>query len=240
MDLFDGFFTEIKQYIDEFNQRGLVRTSMADQASCWPRDADDHIIFEADTAVELGHPRTESAAFMLITDASGQVTDERITVIGPDLAEIKDKQAPFGKITLLRCHGLSEDNISERYSELDMVRIRLKLQDYMLRAIPQNMKEWSRVSKKGIAAGLSFQVLGSELIRDYKKLDYVDEVEVIFITSCAEDIRSLKPTGEKVTRIVEALNKIFDDLELDCDSCDFNDICSEIDGLRKMHNQMAK
>lgn len=240
MDLFDGFFDEVNQYLGGLNRQRLLRTSLADLTSIWPRDTDDHVIFESDTAIELGHPRTESFAFMQLTESAGQVIDNRVTVIGPDLPEIKEKQVPFGKITLLRCHGLTEDNISERYSELDMVRIKIRMRDYMLRATPQNMKEWSRVSKKGLKAGLSFQVLGSELIRDYKKYEYVDAVEVIFVTSNAEEVRRLKPTGEKVARVIDALNKMFDDLEPDCTSCDFNDICNEINDLRKMHNKMAK
>lgn len=235
MDLFDGFFPELQQYIKELASRGLVKTTPADFNSVWPRDTANHVIFAADTAIELGHPRTESVAFMLITESFGQVTDEQITIIGPDLPEISAKEVPFGKLTLLRCHGLTEENVFEKYNELDMVRIGLRLQDYMLRALPQNMREWSRVSKNGLRAGLSFQILGTELIRDYKKLEYVDDVEVIFITSSAEDIRRLKPTGEKVTRIVDALNQIMADLEFDCAACDFNDICNEIDGLRKMH-----
>ena len=240
MELFDSFFSEIGQYYEQMNERGLARTYIRDDKLAWPRSNSNHVILEADTAIELGHPRTESLAFMLWTESLDKVSDGRITIIGPDLSEIRDKQFPFGKITLLRCHGFNEDNAYDRYIELDMVRYKLKIEDYMIRALPQNMREWSRVSKEGIRSGLSFQVLGSELIHDYKQLEYVDAAEIIFITSSVEDIKSFKPVGEKATRIIEAMNKIFDDLEFNCGSCDFKDICEEIDGLRAMHNKTKK
>lgn len=237
MELFDTFFPEVRQCCEQMNVNGLSRTFTLNDKQAWPRSDKNHVILENDTAIDLGHPQTESVAFMLWTESMDKVNDGQITIIGPDLTEIKDKKAPFGKITLLHCHGIDEDNAYDRYAELDMVRYKLNINDYMLRALPQNMREWSRVSKKGLSSGFSFQNLGSALIQDYKQLEYVDAAEIIFITSSTEDIRRLKPIGEKTVRVIEAMNKIFENVDLDCASCDFKDICDEIDGLKEMHNK---
>ena len=235
MELFDSLFDTILRYQQKKNDSGLVKTYSYNEKISWPKTGNSHVIFEENTAIELGHPQTGSLAFMLWTESPGRVNDERITVIGPDLHEIKERQSPFGKIMLLRCHGFNEENTRDRYTELDMLRHQLRLKDYMLRAISQDMIEWSRISRRGMKAGFSFQVLGTELIREYKKPDYVDEAEIIFITSGEDDLQEIKPVAEKTSRVIEAMNSIFDNLELDCAACSFQDICDEIDGLREMH-----
>jgi len=237
MELFDSMFHEVRQCCEQLNFHGLSRTYILNDKRAWPRNDKNHVILADDTAIDLGHPQTESLAFMLWTESMDKVEDGRITIIGSDLPKIRDKKVPFGKITLLRCHGINEDNAYDTYAELDMVRYKLNIDDYMLRALPQNMREWSRVSKKGLDSGFSLQVLGSELIHDYKQLEYVDAAEIIFITSSVEDIRRLKPIGEKTTRIIEAMNKIFDGMDNDCNSCSFRDVCNEIDGLKLLHNK---
>ncbi|HPI93212.1 MAG TPA: hypothetical protein PK350_08765 [Deltaproteobacteria bacterium] len=237
MNVFDQHLDEVRQALASGDLRIKAGTCLFDPERTWPRGRPGDIILSTDTAIELGHPQTESLAFLMWTDSSDMVVDGRITVVGPDLDGLAPGKAPFGKIVLAGVHGFTGDNAYDRFQELDMIRFRLCLEGYMLRAVPQQNREWGRVSRQARMNGLSLRMIGNELIREYRKLDYVDAAEVIFITSSPQDIRLFRPTGEKAARIIGAMNRIFDDLEQDCDACGFRDVCDEVEGLRDMHRK---
>lgn len=237
MNVLDPYIDDVRHLLA--SEAFLVQTGISffDAGQSWPRGRSGDIIMSSDTAIELGHPQTESLAFLMWTESPDRVRDGGITLIGPDLNGLAGGKAPFGKIILIGGHGFTEDNAFERFQEMDMVRTRLSLKGHMLRAVPQQNREWSRISRDALREGLSLKVLGNELIREYRKLEYVDTVEVIFMTSSTGDIRKFRPTGEKVSRIISAMNRIFDELEFDCAACDFSDVCNEVEGLRAMHKR---
>jgi len=237
MNMFEQYFDDVRHILASGKFKEQAGISFFDSELAWPRGRPGDIILSSDTVIELGHPQTESLAFLMWTDSPDKVSDGGITVIGPELSELASGKAPLGKITLIGGHGFTEDNAYERFQEMDMVRTRLSLQGHMLRAVPQQNREWSRISKDALKKGFSLKMLGNELIREYRKLEYVDAVEVIYLTTSAEDIQRLRPTGEKVSQIVRAMNKIFDNLELDCAACDYSDVCDEVEGLRDMHKR---
>ena len=237
MNMFEQYFDDVRHILASGKFKEQAGISFFDSELTWPRGRPGDIILSSDTVIELGHPQTESLAFLMWTDSPDKVRDGGITVIGPELSELASGKAPLGKITLIGGHGFTEDNAYERFQEMDMVRTRLSLQGHMLRAVPQQNREWSRISKDALKKGFSLKMLGNELIREYRKLEYVDAVEVIYLTTSAEDIQRLRPTGEKVSQIVRAMNKIFDNLELDCAACDYSDVCDEVEGLRDMHKR---
>lgn len=237
MKIFDPNIREVRSHSTSGILPSLSKISMFEETSTWPRGSPGEIILNSETAIELGHPQTESLAFLMWTDSLDRVRNGITEVIGPELNMLGSGKMPLGKVTILGGHGFTEENAYDRFIEMDMVRTRIALKGYMLRAAPQQNREWSRVSQEAIREGFSLRVLGNELIREYRKLPYVDSVEVLFITSSVEDIRTFKPTGEKVSQIIKVMNKIFDNLELDCDSCDLSDVCGEIEGLRGMHKR---
>lgn len=234
--MFDNYLQEIFEHLNSKEIKELSRSFPFDESKSWPR-VESQMIFNADTAVELGHPQTESAALLMWTDTPGKIHDQHISIIGPDLKEAGLNKMPFGKIVLISAHGINEENAYQRYQEMETIKFGLNLDGYMLRALPQENKEWSRVSRRALQSGFSLQVLGNELIREFKRLEYVDAVEIIFITSSAADVQRFKPIAEKVKKVCQAMNKMFDDLEYDCSSCSFSDVCDEIDGLKAMHQK---
>jgi len=237
MDVFEHYFDDVRKTLASANLRDRTSISYFDPEITCSKGRSGEIILSSDMAIELGHPQTESLAFLMWSNSPDKVSDGRITIIGPELRELAYGKAPFGKIILMGTHGFTEENAYDRFQELDMIRIRICLPGYMLRAVPQQNREWSRISKQALQEGLSLKMLANELVREYRKLEYVDAVEVIFITSSANDIRQFRPTGEKVSQIIKAMNKIFDNLEFDCEACDFSDVCDEVEGLKEMHQR---
>jgi len=235
--IFDPYIEDVRRLLTSDAFQYPAKDSFFEEGLTWPRGRPGGIILNTETAIELGHPQTESLAFLMWTDTTDKIWDGVTTVVGPELIELDAGKSPFGKITLIGGHGFTEDNAYERFQEMDLVRTRLCLQGHMLRAVPQQNREWSRISREGLREGFSLKILGNELVREYRKLAYVDTVEVIFITSSVQDIQRFRPTGEKVSQIITAMNRIFDELEFDCAACDFSDVCNEVEGLRAMHKR---
>ena len=65
-----------------------------------------------------------------------------------------------------------------------------RLPGYMVRSVPGRL--WVRISRKAEEAGLTLKTVGSALIAAYTHdFDAVEGAEVVFVTSCGEDVEAL-------------------------------------------------
>lgn len=236
MNLFDDTINHLRSFLKE--KEGLLRTIQASPAG-WPAGERGNIVLGTDTGVELGNPRDESASFMVWTEKSGGVRDGTVHIIGPDLMESSGKSLPFGKAVILGVKGMNEENCYERHRALELVRYDLNLKGYMMRAVSQYLREWSRVSTAAVAGGFSFATLAGALAEMYRKVEFVESVEFVFVTSSAVDVRSLGETGNRVERLIGAMNKMASEMSFDCGTCDFTDVCTEVEDLRNMRKSMS-
>ena len=104
----------------------------------------------------------------------------------------------------------------------------------MIRAVSQYQREWSRISREAVQKGFSFEVLGSALREEYLKKSFVHTVEFLFVTSSSEDVGELQEITKNVGRKISALNKMLSEIDPDCDECEYNDVCDEVDGFKDM------
>jgi CO dehydrogenase/acetyl-CoA synthase beta subunit len=236
MELFENTFSALKNYVNAQSKKACFFNN--DENVDWEKDKKTNIIMGNDTAIELGHPSTDSVYFLAWTEKREQINEGRITLIGKDINKIKKGKCSFGEIILISGHGFNEENIFDRYLEMDILKRKLKLKGYMIRVVPQKMREWSRISKEAVKKGFSFKILGDEIIKKYKELEYIDGVEVIFVTSGEEELKNLKPIGEKVTKSIHAMNKILENLQYDCEVCEFQDVCNEMSELRQLRKKL--
>jgi CO dehydrogenase/acetyl-CoA synthase beta subunit len=238
MNLFDDSIEQLRSFLDHKKAAGSLRELKAGHKT-WPEGDRGNIVLASDTAVELGNPEKESVSFMVWTEKSGLIKNNRINLIGPDISENKSSDTmqslPFGKVVLLTLKGMDENNCYERHRQIDMARYDLNLKGYMMRAASQYMREWSRVSREAANRGFSFAHLAGVLSSIYSSFEFVEGVEYIFVTSSTEDVRSLASTGSTVEKRISAMNKMATELSFDCDSCDYTEICAEVEGLRSMH-----
>lgn len=239
MNLFDNVIADLRDYLQQ-KKPEVTREYTIPQTSGWPVAGRGNVVLEPDTAIELGNPRDESASFMLWSDDTKKINDGRMTLIGPDLGESKQKGLPFGKVVLLGVKGMTEDNCYERHRELEMARYDLNLSGYMMRSASQYGREWSRISKEALGSGVTFATLSSALAQMYRNVDFVESVEIVFVTSSPEDVRELGILGDKASRLIGALNKMAAEMSFECDSCDFVDVCSEVEDLRNIRNNLKK
>ncbi|MFZ5564337.1 MAG: hypothetical protein ACOZBW_09810 [Thermodesulfobacteriota bacterium] len=240
MGLFDEHIAQIREFIDQRAQRPDVSAVAAADVLPWPMGDNRNLVLSSDTAVELGSPKTASTAFLVWTGDINKVADGRITLIGPDIPKETRELVPFGKAVLVAVSGFDEANTYDRFREMEMTKYDIHPAGYMMRAVSQYQREWSRISKTAKADGFSLPVLGRALIHELKKKPYVHAAEVIFVTSAADDVAALKAVGDKVAAITGAMNKMGEEMDLDCDACDYSAVCDSVSELRKMRNTLQK
>jgi CO dehydrogenase/acetyl-CoA synthase beta subunit len=245
MALFDQHLEEVNAYLERKRSEGNVTAFARQVKTDWPVSKTGNLVLSQDAAVELGNPSQGSTSFLLWKNASSsnnkkQESKNQITIVGPDLPELEGQSVPFGKIVIVEGVGFDEENSYDRYRQLDLLRYDIHLKGYMMRGASQFQREWSRVSKDVISKGFSFKNLGSALIDKFMELSYVRSVEVVFITAGQKDIMEMGAVSNKVYRIISAMNKMAEELSCDCGSCDYSDVCSEVEELRTMRHSEKK
>lgn len=240
MALFDQHLDEINAYLERKAKKDEVSELSLLESTNWPISKDRNLVLGMDTAVELGSPEKGSTSFVLWGNTPPEEKNSSIKIIGPDLPQLKGKNVPFGKIVIIGGKGFNQENLYDRYRIMDKVRYDIHLKGYMMRGVSQYQREWSRVSKEALSDGFSFNILGSALINKFLELDFVHSVQVIFITASSEDISEMSLVSNKLTRIIEAMNKMTDEMSLDCDTCEYTDVCSEVEELRSMRDANIK
>jgi hypothetical protein len=108
----------------------------------------------------------------------------------------------------------------------------------MLRVMPSRQTIWWRFGTEALGAGIDAQILGSALIEELIRLDFVESVEVLLVTS-GEAITELSEAGALVLDIVDALLRMHEQtLEMDCEECEFARVCDSVSELRQLHQQL--
>jgi len=237
MELFADTINEIRDFLA---RKDNTKSWPVNPDTNWPSGQSRNVVLGNDMAVELGNPRMESVSCILWTEKTDTIRNNYITLIGPDLPESRGACLPFGKIVLLEVSGFDEENTYERYREMELVRYGLDLKGYMLRAVSQYKREWCRISHEALDGGFCIDVLASKQIRNFNKINYVAGVECIFVTSSPQDVRELAAITHDTTRIIAAMNKMAQELNFDCETCEYQDVCYEATDLKRMREAYRK
>ncbi|MCX5851602.1 MAG: hypothetical protein NT072_06055 [Deltaproteobacteria bacterium] len=206
----------------------------------WPKGGGRNIVLKEDMGLELGAPEKESLSCLLWTENLSSVADGAITLVGPDFPESAGKSLPFGKVVLVGVEGFTEDNAYDRHRKMDLVRYSLDLRGFMIRAVSQYMKEWCRVSTEALREGFSARVLGSALIGLFREEPFVKAVEVIFFTSSTSDVVRLREITAPAEKIISAMNKMAEEMDFDCERCDYQAVCDDASQLKSMRDSLMK
>lgn len=240
MGLFDKQYKEITAYLDRRRIEGKVSEFTHNSQTKWPFEKNRNLVLGQDTAVELGNPKNASTSFLLWVNEPEKIKNGRITIVGPDLPELSGKQVSFGKIVIVGASDFDADNSYDRYRDLELLRYNIHLKGYMMRGVSQQQREWSRVSNDAVNQGFSFEHLGGALIDEFLQIGYVLSVETVFITAGREDVLETKAIADDVFKLISAMNKMAEEMSFDCDTCDYNDVCGDVEELRSMRNAMTQ
>lgn len=235
MQLFHELMDDIRTFSQSQRTTGSFRKLRPADERSWPEAGPRDILLQSDTRIEMGSPRDASTAFLLWTNDLSRVQDGSISLLGPDINEAPADRMPFGRVVLVGGHDFDEENSYTRFREMDLARYDISLKGYMMRAVSQYLREWSRISNDAVDQGFSLSHLGSALINRLKTFDYVSAVEVLFVTSANSDVQALKVFGDRFHQYIQAMTRMTEDHDLDCTSCEFQAVCDEAAELRQMH-----
>ena len=226
MVLFDDEVTKALELFKklDFNELNITNDLIEDVGS-------DNMIFKSECAYELGE--NNSLSFELST--SDIAIEDKIYLCGKDINEI-DANEDFMRITLLnvRDDKLNGNALYDRLEQIKLAKYKVSPKGYMLRTSVGG-KERVRVSKELKSNG-SFSKIGSAYIKEYKKLNYVNNVTIIFIVGKCDLYEEFKKLANKKKEISDTIDHMLKGLMVnDCDACSVKDLCDEVEGLREIH-----
>ncbi|MEJ5186002.1 MAG: hypothetical protein WHT46_02840 [Candidatus Geothermincolales bacterium] len=235
MGIFDGPLSEIRRFIDEGKTLGKI-SSFPPSAAGSPTEepGEPSVILQEETALELGHPLAGSL-FVLAWDE--EPTEDHIHLLGPDLDQLPPGKCPFGMVVMV---GGSFRDQYETYRDLRERIYQARLPGFMIRVFPGTQSIWCRVGRKALREGMDIRRLGSAIVASLRRNPSVEGVEVLFITSSAEDLGALSPPARLCSDITDALTKMYEEMNFDCESCEYVEVCEAVDGLREIRDRLLR
>jgi acetyl-CoA decarbonylase/synthase complex subunit beta len=137
-----------------------------------------------DMFVELGGPKMEQKFELALARDMGDIEDEKVDIIGPDLKDMEEgSYHPLGIVVEVAGKEIEPD--------LEGV-IERRIHEYVnfvegMMHLNQRYDIWIRLSKKSFEKGFnSFEFLGKVLIRLFKsEMNIIEKIQVTFITDPA-------------------------------------------------------
>ena len=101
MGLFEKQYNEITTYLASKQNKGIVSEYHHTGDTTWPSEKNRNLVLGQDTAVELGNPKDASTSFLLWVNQPDKIKNGRISIVGPDLPQLRGQQVSFGKIVII-------------------------------------------------------------------------------------------------------------------------------------------
>ena len=232
MDIFDSLIKDTLKVLDDYPM-----VPLAQDVEPWEILDKNIYLFDKNTAFELGGYPKESVN--MLTQSSNKLIDG-FYVVGDENLIKTEKHLSFGKIVILKIKDIDVDNIYDFSQEVLLKDAKSHFKDVMTRASSKHYYINYKVSKDAQKAGFSFAKIANAIKAQFMQIDAVEDVSVIFIIGDSDIYKKLLPLCEKTKEATIALNHMFDGVDMDCHSCTMNDICDEVQGLRKLHKQLNK
>lgn len=229
MKLYDECFEGVGEILSQYS----VKSFEAQKYSHWESNDKNQIIFQSDTAYELGGGTLPALSSIALTDREDFVARDEILLIGRDLGEIKG-DSPFARIALL---NVNEDEMGtgeklyQTIRKIEYARYHIHPEGYMMRISAFTHREAARVGKDAVKKGLSFGHIGRFFIDEYKKNPQVKAVKLLFVTDPGFPYDKLEAIMKKSESITTALDHIMKDIRMDCQTCSLKTVCDEVEAL---------
>jgi CO dehydrogenase/acetyl-CoA synthase beta subunit len=200
----------------------------------WPREKS--VVLQAETALELGNPLQASLSLLIWNEIAGRKSSDKVFLVGPDLTECKDQSIPLARLIMVQGDF---NNEYDNYRDLMSAIYEVSLRGVTSRSLPSRHEVWLRISRKAMEKGLSLVAMGNALIERLKGLESVVTVQVVFVTDKAA-ISALQPIAEKAHNILDALVKMYDEMNFDCETCEYVEVCDEVVELKNIRDRLRR
>ena len=195
----------------------------------------NEFIMQREVAFELGDRFKPCSVYTCPTSTKELVNEDRIILIGKDLAEIKEN-TNFSRVVFLNIDDIENQNKAYiGVKKLDYQRYKMIPEGYMILSSSFENRENIRVSKKAIKKGLSFEILGNLYINHYKRMEGVNNAIIIFIVGDYDFNSELSKMSKYVDEVTNNFDHVLKNVILDCEACPLKTICEDIEELRELH-----
>ncbi len=196
-------------------------------------------ILDSETKLELGSTNNSSTSTTFCT--CEESFEDKIIVIGDDIPFLEGKVTNYAKMVFVSLKkNDDESSVYKSIKNISRGSLGLNFPGTMFRATLSKGYECFRISYETHKKGLNFSIIGSALLQKLKGYDDVLNVQIYYIVQNDLIIDKLKPYNEKVGIITNAMNHIFENLDLDCGSCLIKEVCDEVEGMREEHKKQLK
>jgi hypothetical protein len=237
LGLFDEPLAEIAAWREERRASGELRSLPYDPVNTWP--VESSLVLREDTALELGATGRSSLSLLLWTERRDLVPEDAVLLLGGDLSPqlAEDAAAPlaFGQLVLVL--GRFPDEY-DAYRDLRDVVYETRASGVSTRVWPDRLQLWSRVSRRALQEGFTLEAYGNAIIKRLREREEPQAAQVAFILGRQEELDRLRPAAEKARDVVDALIKMYEEMNFDCESCEYLEVCDEVAELRLIRDRL--
>ena len=238
MKLFDDLIEESLSLIDGEK----LRRWSGEPSRAAAEGAPNELILRRDMAFELGEGSYPSVNVTAITQDEALVPENGVALWGADLGEIRTDCA-FARLTFLRTDNIYEHGDQAAYNlikSLENRKFHVSAAGYMMRPSAMSSREQVRVSKRAIKEGLSFEKVGSLLIKKYRENPHVQAVYILFITQPDAPYGRFDSIAGRIASVSKTLNHALADVSMDCRACEWKPVCDAVDGMKELHQKQIE
>jgi CO dehydrogenase/acetyl-CoA synthase beta subunit len=235
MGLFDEPLAEIVSWREERRAEGQLREFPHDPAAAWPEQVS--LVLKDDTALELGATGRASLSLLLWTEREGLLREDSVCLIGPDLPQESADAVPFAQLVLVR-GGFPDEY--DAYRDLRDVVYDTRAAGISTRIWPDRSQIWCRVSRQAMRDGFTLVKYGNSLLGRLRETEAVRGAEIVFITGDQASLDRLRPAAEKAQDTVEALIKMYEEMNFDCETCEYVEVCEEVVELKQIRERLKE
>lgn len=216
------------------------------------------VLLPDEIAISMGGKDIPSVYGLFITQReSTELTEEdcgvhngRITLIGPDIQELKQNVIPFGLVFFIDLQPEDKDASDSIHEIKKQMYISDEIQGFQYRALLN--KNWFRLGKNYIEDRLSFLHIALAYIYLFRRRmsKAIESIEVFIIADNENLIRDLKPYEEIAERVyltgikekIESYKKkrIDCDFAWGCEICEYQNVCEGIKDLIKIRRDLKQ
>ncbi len=232
MGLFDKALSELAGYLALKQVGGGLRElQVPDRA--WP--VNNSPVLREETAVQLGGGGAASL-FLLLWDSNQDGTGDRICLLGPDI-EPGIATLPLGVVIVVKGDF---EAAYDSYRELRSAVYDTRPEGLSIHIRPDRGQIWCRVSHTAMQEGFTLGAYGALLVERIRQVEPVRGVEVLFVTRSADDVAELGSVSTQAQSIIEAMVKMYEEMNFDCETCDYSPVCDEVVELRAMRESLRE
>ncbi len=235
MGLFDEALAGVVAWREELRASGELREFPYSASSGWPPGPT--LVLKEDTSLELGSGGRASLSLLLWTGEEGLLREDAVCLVGDELPEDGGGGVPFGQLVLVR--GDFPDEY-EAYRDLRDVVYDTRLRGVSTRIWPDRLQIWCRVSREAVEGGFTLLRYGNALLGRLRAVEEVRGAEVVLIAGRQGELDRLRPAAERAQDTVDALIRMYEEMNFDCETCEYLDVCEEVAELKQIRERLRQ